>query len=69
MERQAWFCPACQRHHAPHVDPCPAPTLTMPGSLPFQPATPQWVPAPQIWPSLTGGSVTCEPDPNLTVVN
>ncbi len=25
--RQAWFCPACQRHHAPHCDTCPAGSL------------------------------------------
>lgn len=23
MERSAWFCPSCQRHHAPHVETCP----------------------------------------------
>ena len=23
MERTAWFCPACQKHHAPHVETCP----------------------------------------------
>lgn len=22
-ERSAWFCPACQKHHAPHVETCP----------------------------------------------
>lgn len=25
MTKQAWFCPACQRHHAPHCDTCPSP--------------------------------------------
>jgi hypothetical protein len=24
MTKQAWFCPACQHYHAPHVDTCPA---------------------------------------------
>lgn len=22
MTRAAWFCPACQKYHAPHVDTC-----------------------------------------------
>lgn len=22
-EKTAWFCPSCQRHHAPHVETCP----------------------------------------------
>lgn len=26
-ERAAWFCPSCQKHHAPHVDTCPGPIL------------------------------------------
>lgn len=24
MERKAWFCPSCNKHHAPHVETCPA---------------------------------------------
>jgi len=24
MKPEAWFCPACQKHHAPHVDTCPS---------------------------------------------
>lgn len=24
MTREAWFCPSCQKHHAPHVDTCPS---------------------------------------------
>lgn len=24
-ERTAWFCPSCQKHHAPHVETCPGP--------------------------------------------
>lgn len=27
MSREAWFCPACQKHHAPHVDTCPGVTV------------------------------------------
>lgn len=23
-DRQAWYCPSCQKHHAPHCDSCPA---------------------------------------------
>ena len=23
MIREAWFCPACQKYHAPHCDTCP----------------------------------------------
>ena len=35
MERKAWFCPSCNKHHAPHVETCPGPvdaigTLRMP---------------------------------------
>jgi hypothetical protein len=26
-DRQAWFCPACQKYHAPHCDTCPAPSV------------------------------------------
>ena len=24
--RQAWFCPSCQKYHAPHVETCPGGT-------------------------------------------
>lgn len=24
MSAAAWFCPSCQKHHAPHVDTCPS---------------------------------------------
>lgn len=23
MTKQAWFCPACRKHHATHVETCP----------------------------------------------
>lgn len=26
----AWFCPACQKHHAPHVDTCPGAKISLP---------------------------------------
>lgn len=29
---EAWFCPACQKHHAPHVETCPGG-----GVAPYQP--------------------------------
>lgn len=42
MTRAAWFCPCCQKHHAPHIDTCPAPAaLPIPGALPVQPFYPK----------------------------
>ena len=49
MMKQAWFCPSCQKHHAPHIDTCPAPA---PVVAPFvqpvfphqQPTIPPYVP-------------------------
>lgn len=26
----AWFCPACQKYHAPHVDTCPGAKIPLP---------------------------------------
>ena len=26
-DRAAWFCPSCQKHHAPHCDTCPGPVV------------------------------------------
>lgn len=34
VKREAWFCPACQKHHAPHVETCPAP-VDLIGKLPM----------------------------------
>jgi len=52
MERKAWFCPSCQKHHAPHVETCPAPTgaqpapaPAIPGIIPYQPPR-EWYPDP-----------------------
>lgn len=43
MERTAWFCPSCQKHHAPHVETCPAPVdLIGHPMAPFKP----WAPSP-----------------------
>lgn len=48
--RAAWFCPSCQRYHAPHCDTCPAPAQIGTGPLypaPWlQPSTPL---PPQPW--------------------
>lgn len=35
-DRSAWFCPSCQKHHAPHCDTCPGGT----GGIEAQPLTP-----------------------------
>ncbi len=40
-ERKAWFCPTCQRHHAPHVETCPGPVdavsnIRIPPSITFR---------------------------------
>lgn len=40
-ERAAWFCPACQKHHAPHVETCPAPVDLI--GRPLKPVQP-WMP-------------------------
>lgn len=47
MIPQAWFCPSCQKHHAPHVETCPGPAnaLPLPGvTIPLQPL--RYVPQP-----------------------
>lgn len=50
MSREAWFCPSCQKHHAPHCDTCPGGT----GGIEAQPLTPvlPWpvITTPRIWP-------------------
>lgn len=41
--RAAWFCPSCQKHHAPHCDTCPAPArYGLPGTLPGVPVWTPW---------------------------
>ncbi len=37
MERKAWFCPSCNKHHAPHVETCPAPFVDPYAFRPFHP--------------------------------
>lgn len=63
MERQPWFCPSCQKHHAPHVDTCPgvADAIGFPypgpgGPLPtVQPL--KWEPTPDLAPKIICGGV------------
>lgn len=43
----AWFCPSCQRHHAPHVETCPGGTGgidTDPWGIRFLPHFTPWRP-------------------------
>lgn len=55
MTRQAWFCPACQKHHAPHCDTCPTERIAVPDIN--QPViVPVTIPKPIYW----------EPDPTRT---
>lgn len=44
MERKAWLCPSCNKHHGPHVDTCPGETGAQPGSLPAYPITMPYTP-------------------------
>jgi hypothetical protein len=51
IDRKAWFCPSCQKHHAPHCDTCPevVQVRPLPGiTVPFIPPSlpPYWVPDP-----------------------
>lgn len=39
--RSAWFCPACQKHHAPHVETCPG---QKPKGLAPWPSVQPWMP-------------------------
>lgn len=39
-ERSAWFCPACQKYHAPHCDSCPAQVVEV-----------RPIPGVNVWPS------------------
>lgn len=70
MTRSAWFCPACQKHHAPHVETCPRPvdaisTTPMP-TYPFPGSTGD---VPFRWDPNQCGSITIQPDPNKWVRN
>lgn len=74
--RQAWFCPACQRHHAPHVDTCPGQFSALP-VLPYQPFVLPTFPYPGTagdtpmgrWPATTGGSLQVTIDPTVVAMN
>lgn len=51
MERKAWFCPSCQKHHGPHVDTCPGPVDAVSDrTMPVVPR-PSY-PNPAIWPGV-----------------
>lgn len=74
MSKQAWFCPSCQKHHAPHVDTCPAPVDLISKPLPTMPVYP--IPGssgdvPRLpWVSpTTCGTLPVKGDPNLWVCN
>lgn len=81
MDRKAWFCPSCQKHHGPHVDTCPGVAGALPTPAPVHPGiirydpphkwtvpstSDPWVP---YWP-VTCGSAPYRPswDPDKTVV-
>lgn len=80
MERKAWFCPSCQKHHGPHVDTCPgvsgaqpAPApgnpVVIPQPMPYrrepQPWETPWMP---YWPQVTCGIYQPRFDPDKIVV-
>lgn len=70
----AWFCPSCQKYHAPHVETCPGgtggvktimPNTVIPGVLPYRPVPGTTGDAPKY---LTG--IYNPPyDPNLFIRN
>lgn len=62
--RQAWYCPFCNAHHAPHVDTCPKqnagrlePSLPV-REIPFAPVIPQ-PPRYEIHPFQPPWEITC----------
>lgn len=74
MTREAWFCPSCQKHHAPHVETCPAPVdLIGKDRMPALPSIPPpyWS-QPSILPDLCAGckgpcgNVACPKLPKVT---
>lgn len=74
--RQAWFCPACQRHHAPHCDTCPAPAqarpfpgMVWPVTIPAIDTPTTGTPLPDFGRSISSGSITCISDPNTVLIN
>jgi len=62
MTREAWFCPSCQKHHAPHCDTCPGGT----GGIEALPTTPWPVVQPNRIPTrIQPWPAPYTPDPNL----
>lgn len=72
-ERKAWFCPSCQKHHAPHCDSCPNPTVEvrpLPG-VNVWPAPTTAVPQPTIdpyWTAIGSGAYNPAFDPDRLVI-
>lgn len=69
--KQAWFCPSCQKHHAPHCDTCPGLVDLVSQPLPsipvYPPHYPTWGPntAPYWWQqpiTVTGIAYKANPD-------
>jgi hypothetical protein len=78
-ERQAWFCQACQRHHAPHVETCPGQHVAAPRGpvLPYTPYVPPAVYTVPKWPTdtlrppfdITCATAAVKSDPSMVLVN
>ena len=77
MDRQAWFCPGCQKHHAPHVETCPVPVDAvsdkrfgpasgLPDLSPLIPCAPLWTVGP-VRPQSFG--IIVKPDPRQQIQN
>lgn len=74
MSAAGWFCPACQKHHAPHVETCPAPVEVRPipgvnvwPTTVIPPASPAISPA--LYPQIVSGGVSFPYDPNIMIWN
>lgn len=69
--KQAWFCPACQRHHAPHVDTCPERHTAAPSGpvLPYQPYVPPPIYTVPAWPPARLDPLPVKSDPNMMLIN
>lgn len=65
MTRQAWFCPSCQKHHAPHCDTCPGPSgqVVTPGVSPAV-SPPNWTGTPLPTQPYSHSTATWKYDPN-----
>lgn len=73
MERKAWFCPQCNKHHAPHCDTCPEPVQVrpLPGiTIPYKPpSTPAYDPIPWVTYPATCVSAVAVPDHGHILIN